>query len=214
MPPAVALTSPADGATFNAPASITITANATDSDGTVSRVEFFQGTTKLGEDTTAPYSFNWTNVTAGSYSLTARATDNAGSITASAAVNITVTSPNTLPSIVLTAPANGATFTAPATVPITANAIDEGGTVSLVEFFQGTTKLGEDATAPYSFNWTNVPAGSYTSTAKSAPTTSAVTHDERRDRDHGDPPANTPPTVNLHAHPPTAPRSPRRRRWR
>ena len=59
------------------------------------------------------------------------------------------------------APANGATFTAPATFTIGATASDPGGSVTLVEFFQGTTKLGQDATAPYSFSWQNVPVGSY-----------------------------------------------------
>jgi hypothetical protein len=63
---------------------------ALDSDGTVSKVEFFQGALKLGEDTTVPYSYDWNNVAAGDYVLTARATDNAGEITTSAAINISV----------------------------------------------------------------------------------------------------------------------------
>ena len=91
--PTVSLTAPANGASYVAPASITLTANAADSDGTVAKVEFFQGATLLGTDTAAPYSFSWTNVSAGSYSLTAKATDNAGKATISAAVNITVTAP-------------------------------------------------------------------------------------------------------------------------
>ncbi|MBO9636524.1 MAG: discoidin domain-containing protein, partial [Chitinophagaceae bacterium] len=53
-------------------------------------VEFFNGTTKLGEDNTAPYSFTWSNVPAGNYSLTAKATDDSSATTTSAAVNITV----------------------------------------------------------------------------------------------------------------------------
>src|SRR5207253_3197586 len=57
--PTVAITSPANGATFGAPATVLITADANDSDGTVTKVEFYSGATKLGEDTTAPYNFNW-----------------------------------------------------------------------------------------------------------------------------------------------------------
>jgi hypothetical protein len=91
-PPTVSLTAPANNATFTAPANITINADATDSDG-VSKVEFFQGTTKLGEDLTAPYSYVWGNVAAGSYSLTAKATDNTAATTTSAPVNITVSAP-------------------------------------------------------------------------------------------------------------------------
>jgi hypothetical protein len=90
VPPTVSITSPTNGATFTAPATVIINANASDSDGTITQVEFFQGSTRLGADTTAPYSFTWSNVAAGSYSLTARATDNAGASTTSTAVNITV----------------------------------------------------------------------------------------------------------------------------
>ena len=89
--PAVSLTAPTANATFYAPASISLAATASDSDGTVSKVEFFNGTTRLGEDTTAPYAFTWNNVTLGSYSLTAKATDNSGATTTSVAVGVTVT---------------------------------------------------------------------------------------------------------------------------
>jgi chitinase len=84
------LTGPAAGASFTAPATVNLTANASDSDGTVSKVEFFQGSTKLGEDTTSPYAFSWTSVAAGTYSVTAKATDNAGAVTTSAALTVTV----------------------------------------------------------------------------------------------------------------------------
>ena len=90
--PAVSLTSPTEGTTFAAPANITINANATDGDGTVAKVEFFQGSTKLGEDSTAPYSYTWGSVSAGNYTLTAKATDNAGATTTSSAVNVVVNS--------------------------------------------------------------------------------------------------------------------------
>ncbi|QMU31024.1 DUF4082 domain-containing protein [Adhaeribacter radiodurans] len=93
--PTVAITSPANGATFTAPASITINANAADtSPGTVSKVDFYNGTTLLGTDVSSPYSFAWSNVAAGTYSLTARATDNGGTTTTSAAVSITVNGSN------------------------------------------------------------------------------------------------------------------------
>ena len=63
--PAVTLTQPADGATFSAPATVNLSATASDTDGTVTKIEFFNGTTKLGEDTTAPYSFTWSSVAGG-----------------------------------------------------------------------------------------------------------------------------------------------------
>ena len=69
---------------------ITLTASAADSDGSVTQVEFLQGTTVVGTSTGPTFSFNWTNVAAGSYTLTARATDNSGATTTSAPINVTV----------------------------------------------------------------------------------------------------------------------------
>jgi hypothetical protein len=63
--PSVQLTAPASGSGYTSPASAVLEATASDADGAVSRVEFFSGSTKLGEDTTAPYSFGWTGIPAG-----------------------------------------------------------------------------------------------------------------------------------------------------
>jgi hypothetical protein len=89
-PPAVAITSPANGGLFPPGTNITITVNATDSDGTVTNVAFYVGAAKLGDDSVAPYSFTWTNVAQGIYTLTAVATDEDGGSANSAGVNITV----------------------------------------------------------------------------------------------------------------------------
>jgi Bacterial Ig domain len=89
-PPTVSITSPTNGASFAAPASITINASAADSDGFISKVEFFQNAIKIGEDTSSPFSFTWSSVGPGSYSLTAVATDNVGSATTSSPISITV----------------------------------------------------------------------------------------------------------------------------
>jgi hypothetical protein len=90
QPPTVSLTSPANDASFTSPAKIPLAANAADADGRVSLVQFFSGTTKVGEDATAPYSFQWKVGAAGTYTLTARATDNAGAVTTSSPVTVTV----------------------------------------------------------------------------------------------------------------------------
>ncbi|HRS20089.1 MAG TPA: Ig-like domain-containing protein, partial [Bacteroidales bacterium] len=89
--PTCSISSPASSTSYSAPATITIQAIATDSDGTIAKVEFYQGSTKLGEDTSSPYSYTWSNVAAGSYSITAKATDNLGAVTTSSAVTVTVT---------------------------------------------------------------------------------------------------------------------------
>jgi hypothetical protein len=161
QPPTVSLTSPAAGATFTAPATINLAATASDPEGQLARVEFFSGATQLGVDTTAPYSFTWSNVAAGTYSLRAVAYDTAGANAATATVSVTVQSPNGAPSVTLTSPASGATFTAPATINLTATATDPEGQIARVEFFSGTAQLGVDTTAPYAFTWSNVAAGSY-----------------------------------------------------
>ncbi|HYE99009.1 MAG TPA: DUF5060 domain-containing protein, partial [Planctomycetota bacterium] len=91
-PPSVSITSPANNATFAAGSTITIQANASDPDGTVSFVDFYRGTTLIAMDTASPWSATWTNVPAGTYVLTAKATDNDAATATSGGVTITVTS--------------------------------------------------------------------------------------------------------------------------
>jgi hypothetical protein len=91
IPPAVSITAPVSSASFAAPASFLITATATDSDGAISKVEFHQNGSLLGESTSAPYQYSISGLPAGSYSFTAKATGNTGATTTSSAVTITVT---------------------------------------------------------------------------------------------------------------------------
>jgi hypothetical protein len=198
QPPAVSLTAPANGATFTAPATITVSATASDGDGTVASVAFYAGTTPIGTDTTSPYSVTWNNVSAGSYQLTAVATDDDGATTTSAARSVTVNPPNQPPAVSLTTPVNGATFTAPATVAVAASASDSDGTVAQVDFYAGTTPIASDTTSPFSVTWNNVAAGSYQLTAVArdnagSTTTSAAVSITVN------PAANQAPTVSLTA---------------
>lgn len=174
--PVVSLTGPAGGTSMAAPAAFIMSADASDADGTVSKVEFFVNGTEVGEDSSAPYSFQVTGLAQGDYSLTAKATDNFGMSTTSAAVTLQVTAPlTTPPTVSITAPANNSSFLAPGMISITADAADSDGSVMKVEFFNGATKLGEDLTAPYSFVWSNVAVGSYTLTARATDDMTAVT---------------------------------------
>jgi plastocyanin len=93
VPPTVSITSPASGATFPAPWTGSIQASVGDSDGTVTQIVFLAGSTVLGSipDPPANPSFNVTNLAAGTYVLTAVASDNAGASTTSLPVNIIVT---------------------------------------------------------------------------------------------------------------------------
>jgi hypothetical protein len=93
-PPSINLISPVNNTVLASPAMISLTADASDSDGTVSKVAFYQGNTLLNEDLTAPYSFAWNNVAAGVYLITAVATDNLGSSKVSAPVTVVVYNPD------------------------------------------------------------------------------------------------------------------------
>jgi len=174
--PTVSITAPANNTVFAAPANVTITATATASAGSISQVSFYQGGTPLNTDFSSPYSYTWNSVAAGSYALTAVAQDSYSLTNTSSTVNIIVDAP---PTVSITSPLNGATFTAPASVTINANASDSDGTVSKVEFYQGATPLGTDSTSPYAYTWTGVAQGSYSLTAKAydnynIPTTSTA----------------------------------------
>jgi hypothetical protein len=94
-PPVVNITAPADGMAVLPGSPVTITATATDMavagvPGSVTKVEFFDGETLLGEDTSAPYSFSWTPFASGVRVLTAKATDNENAGATSSPVNVTV----------------------------------------------------------------------------------------------------------------------------
>lgn len=94
QPPVVAISAPANGATFVAPATVDITATATDPDGTVARVEFLINGSVTGVATAAPFTYRATLSAPGTYQLAARAVDNQGASTLSATVTITVTAPS------------------------------------------------------------------------------------------------------------------------
>src|SRR5207302_11282641 len=79
------------------------------------------------------------------------------------AATLTVDMP---PMVSITTPTNGATFVFPQAVPILAQASDPDGTISLVELFQGSTKLSEAGAPPYYYFWTNVPVGAYQLSAR------------------------------------------------
>ncbi len=167
QPPTVTLST--SGTTFTAPATIGFTATAADGDGTVTKVDFYSGTTFIASDLASPYSASWANVPAGSYTFTAVATDNSGATTTSAPIAVTVsaaTSTNRAPMVTLSSPVSGSTYTAPATISIVANAYDPDGRISRVRFYSGGTRIGSDTNGPtYSMTWRNVPRGSYTLTA-------------------------------------------------
>ena len=152
IPPVITLTAPANGSTVTLPATVGIAATASDSDGSIAKVEFYGDGVKLGEDNVSPYTWTWA-AASGSRNAHAIAQDNTGARTTSATHVITVQSSNIAPSITLTTPANGSVITLPATVSIAATASDTDGSVVKVEFYGDGVKLGEDSASPYTWNW-------------------------------------------------------------
>jgi len=172
--PTVTLATPTVSGT--APATVSLSATASDSDGTISKVEFLNGSTVIATITTSPYTYSWTNVAAGTYTITARATDNANATATSTAATATVTtsgSSNVLPTVTLATPT--VSGTAPATVTLSATATDSDGTITKVEFLNGSTVIGTDTSSPYTYSWTNVAAGTYTITARATDNLNGVT---------------------------------------
>jgi hypothetical protein len=94
VPPSVAIVSPANNATFTVPFSFNLAADASDPDGSIATVEFFDGTTLLGVATNAPFNITVNSLPEGPHQLTAKATDNSGLSMTSPAVNIGVNDPN------------------------------------------------------------------------------------------------------------------------
>ncbi len=181
QPPAVSVTHPTAQSESTAPVSVTIEAVATDPEGRLSAVDFYVDSTLIGRDDSAPYATLWTTSTPGRYSLTAVAMDADGGTTTSGAVPVIIAAPNQPPIASLTGPGHGTSFSAPATIDVTANASDAEGQLTRVEFYTGTTLLGTDTTPPYTFSWTGVPAGTHSLTAVAydsagaSATTAAVT---------------------------------------
>lgn len=96
-PPTVVLASPGAGASYLAPANLTLSANVTANGHVVSKVRFLNGSTVVGEATAAPYAISWNNVNAGTYPLAVQAVYDAGAIVASSVTSVTVSAAPGLP---------------------------------------------------------------------------------------------------------------------
>ena len=128
--PVVSLSSPVAGASLPVGVPVQLVAAATDADGTIAQVEFLANGVSLGVDLTYPYSVSFTPTATGTYVLAARATDNGGNVSTSAALSVNVGG-GTAPVIALDAPANNATVgvNAPVALRATATSRSEGAHV-------------------------------------------------------------------------------------
>ena len=276
--PAVTLSEPENNTSYFQGSDINLTATASDLDGTIALVEFYNGVTKIGEDATTPYTLVWSNAPLGTHSLTAKAIDNDGASSVSSSVTVNVTpaascsgSPdnghytyqfsddannptltfiptasstgtptcilyygttepfpgypvtpnvpyqinaeegttirfyytysynalesnsydsqhtyvigscsndapdNTPPTIEITAPNANSVYNQGGSITIAATATDTDGSITKVEFYDGTSKIGEDTSSPYNITWSSLILGVHTLSAKAIDNDGAIT---------------------------------------
>ncbi|QRN92812.1 S8 family serine peptidase [Archangium violaceum] len=151
VPPQVALTSPAPGATLTG--TVTLSATASDDFG-VRSVDFLDGETLIGTDGAEPFGVMWNTrgVANGNHTLTARARDVAGHVVASQPVTVTTDNDFTAPVISLTAPVTGVRMKMGEMVRLTVNASDNLG-VTRVEFYDGPNLRDTSVSAPFDGSW-------------------------------------------------------------
>jgi YVTN family beta-propeller protein len=174
-PPSAAITTPTSNVTLYQGEPYNISATASDTDGTITKVEIlFNGENLLATLTNAPYAISGSTagVATGAYSITARAYDNKGGVTTSAPVVITISAPdpnNKAPTVNITTPNSDISLKQGETFTLTVNATDSDGTVSRVELYDNETLLFNTlTTAPYSVNLSTagVSLGNHSITAK------------------------------------------------
>jgi peptidoglycan/xylan/chitin deacetylase (PgdA/CDA1 family) len=185
--PTVSLTAPLTNSTVSGTA-VTISANAADNVG-VDRVVFSVDGAVVGSDDTSPYAIAWNSRTVanGAHTVTATVFDTSGNTQTAGPRPFNTQNDLTVPSVTLTAPADGANVTGTA-VPVTADASDNVA-VDHVDFYVDTNVVGTDSTTPYETSWNSrsvtngthaVSAVAYDSsgnTATSAASSITVTND-------------------------------------
>jgi RHS repeat-associated protein len=193
-PPVVSLTAPTAGSSWTVGTALPMTATASDSDGTVNRVEFWVDNVKKGEDTSSPYAYSGWTVTAGDHAIKVKAFDDLGAVTSTSAINI---HGNYLPTVSLTAPASGASYNVGDSVPMSATASDSDGSINRVEFWVDGAEVDQDASSPYSRNWSATTGGDHTIQARAFDNMGAMTPTDLVTITVSQAPANHAPTVSV-----------------
>ena len=161
--PTVSITSPTEGASFIPGFDLAVRADASDAsdaDGLITDVEFFINGVSIGSSTIFPFSLNFILPSPGSYTLTATATDNAGNLGFSQAINFSVVlgSP---PVISISSPSSGNNFIPGAELILNAAANDPDGLITQVEFFVNDVSVGTSSVAPFQVNFSLPSSGVY-----------------------------------------------------
>ncbi|PFG58269.1 chitinase (glycosyl hydrolase family 18) [Vibrio sp. ES.051] len=164
--PTITLTSPSSSASVTAGEVVNLTADATDTDGTVSKVEFFVDGELVGQATSAPYAASWT-ATEGQHEFSTKAHDDVGAVSTASSVTLTVVPAqpgNEAPTVDVALSATSIDLGG--AVVLTANASDADGSVAKVDFYVAGVLAGTATTAPYTLDITPAQVGSLAVYAK------------------------------------------------
>ena len=165
LPPSVTLSNPPASTQVTVGQTITITANASDSDGNILTVQFFANGQTLGSDSTFPYSATWTPTSLGSYAIQAKAIDNDGNVTTIDVGLTVVANSSGLPQVTILSPVTNSGGTVGGVVALAASAIDTDGAIQSVEFFVSGKAVGSVNSFPYVVGWIPTTPGTYAVTA-------------------------------------------------
>lgn len=173
--PTVTLTSPSASASITVGDVVNLAADAADTDGSISKVEFFVDGALVGTSTAAPFTASWT-ATEGAHEFSTKAYDDKNAVSVASAVTLTVNAGqpgNEAPTVDVALSATSVELGA--TVTVTANAADADGTVAKVEFFAAGSLVGTATAAPYAVDFTPAQAGSVSIYAKATDDAGATT---------------------------------------
>lgn len=192
-PPAVTLTSPANGTILNLGSTISFVASPTDDVG-IARVEYWANGALVGSTTQAPHRFDWAGQPGGSYALFVKAIDTDGVAVQSSTNPVLLNAPpvvsmGSLPSFL--APSVSTSLT------LTASATDSDGTITKVEYFANGALIGSSTSAvlDYRVLWSGITAyGTYNVFARATDNTGQTTDSAVRTMVVGD---NTAPVVSM-----------------
>ncbi|MBN3519334.1 T9SS type A sorting domain-containing protein, partial [Algoriphagus lutimaris] len=166
--PTVSLTQPSNNQVFTlGKDAVQLVANAQDPEGEIKSVEFYSNGQLISTVTTAPYTYDWPTITAGSYEVYAKVIDMGGLSATSEIIKFSVEAANEAPTVSLTQPSNNQVFTLDAeAVQLVANAQDPEGEIQAVEFYSNGKLLASLSKAPFVYDWASITAGTYRVYAK------------------------------------------------
>lgn len=158
--PDIELTSPQNLSQYNVSSNITISANASDTDGSIKNVKFFVNGNEIANKLVAPYEYTWIPAEAGSFNIYAIAYDDKDKPSKSKTVYIKTTIPGA-PLVALTSPANNTSLEPENNLTMKANASDEDGTITKIEFYIDNNLKSSDDLSPYEFSYNNLSFGKH-----------------------------------------------------